>query len=233
MAKPKTKVKQQHGVEERSIHLKFKFKIVLVGAMGVGKTSLIMQHLNKSFTPNMRSTILDFFHKTIVINGTIIVLEIWDTAGQEKFHSLTNMFYRNAHAVIVVYDITNKKSFDRVPFHCNEFTSKTFMSHGVMAIVGNKTDLKDKREVKSEEGLAFADENGYLFMETSAKSAANVDTLFAAIAKDLYDREMFETYGDDWLQSQVVDLDKIRVLSASDAVSAHDKKKSRKKCLLF
>jgi len=119
-----------------------------------------------------------------MLDDTTVKFEIWDTAGQERYHSLAPMYYRGAQAAIVVYDITNQETFARAKTWVKELQRQASPSI-VIALAGNKSDLAAKRMVDHDEALTYAEENGLLFMETSAKTAMNVTDIFLAIAKKL------------------------------------------------
>jgi len=163
----------------------FQFKLVLLGESAVGKSSLVLRFVKGQFLHYQESTIgAAFLTQTVCLNDTTVKFEIWDTAGQERYHSLAPMYYRGAQAAIVVYDITNADSFERAKNWVKEL-QRQGNPNIVIALAGNKCDLSAKRAVAVPDAQAYADENGILFMETSAKSAANVNELFVAIAKKL------------------------------------------------
>jgi small GTP-binding protein len=118
------------------------------------------------------------------LDDTTVKFEIWDTAGQERYHSLAPMYYRGAQAAIVVYDITNADTFSRAKSWVRELQRQA-RSDIVIALAGNKSDLGSRRTVEYEEANAYAEENGLLFLETSAKNANNVNEIFLAIARKL------------------------------------------------
>jgi len=151
----------------------------------VGKSSLVLRFVKGQFLDYQESTIgAAFLTQTVCLNDTTVKFEIWDTAGQERYHSLAPMYYRGAQAAIVVYDITSYDSFDRAKKWVKEL-QRQGNPNIVIALAGNKVDLASKRTVEIEESQAYSEENGILFMETSAKTAANVNELFVAIAKKL------------------------------------------------
>mmetsp|Transcript_9696 Transcript_9696/g.24245 ORF Transcript_9696/g.24245 Transcript_9696/m.24245 type:complete len:197 (-) Transcript_9696:203-793(-) len=163
----------------------FQFKLVLLGESAVGKSSLVLRFVKGQFLDYQESTIgAAFLTQTVCLNDTTVKFEIWDTAGQERYHSLAPMYYRGAQAAIVVYDITSTDSFERAKNWVKEL-QRQGNPNIVIALAGNKVDLAPRRKVQIEEAQAYSDENGILFMETSAKTAANVNELFVAIAKKL------------------------------------------------
>ncbi|XP_014059584.1 ras-related protein Rab-5C isoform X2 [Salmo salar] len=125
-----------------------------------------------------------FLTQTVCLDDTTVKFEIWDTAGQERYHSLAPMYYRGAQAAIVVYDITNTDTFTRAKNWVKELQRQA-SPNIVIALAGNKADLANKRAVDFQEAQAYADDNSLLFMETSAKTAMNVNEIFMAIAKKL------------------------------------------------
>ncbi|XP_035169158.1 ras-related protein Rab-5B [Oxyura jamaicensis] len=135
-----------------------------------------------------------FLTQSVCLDDTTVKFEIWDTAGQERYHSLAPMYYRGAQAAIVVYDITNQETFARAKTWVKELQRQASPSI-VIALAGNKADLASKRMVEYEEAQAYADDNSLLFMETSAKTAMNVNDLFLAIAKKLPKSEPQSTSG--------------------------------------
>merc|ERR1712159_581852 len=163
----------------------FQFKLVLLGDSAVGKSSLVLRFVRGQFFEHQESTIgAAFLTQTVCAEDRTIKFEIWDTAGQERYHSLAPMYYRGAAAAVVVYDITNADSFARAKSWVKELQRQGSPSI-VIALAGNKCDLASKRKVESSEASEYAKDNGLFFMETSAKTALNVEELFKAIAKKL------------------------------------------------
>ncbi|KAK1280044.1 Ras-related protein RABF2b [Acorus gramineus] len=160
-------------------------KLVLLGDVGAGKSSLVLRFVKGQFIDFQESTIgAAFFSQTIAVNDATVKFEIWDTAGQERYHSLAPMYYRGAAAAIVVYDITNPISFTRAKKWVQELQGQG-NTNMITALAGNKSDLLDARKVTTEEAQTYAEENNLFFMETSAKSATNVNEIFYEIAKRL------------------------------------------------
>eukprot|EP00850_Spirogloea_muscicola_P009578 SM000054S18064 [mRNA] locus=s54:182038:184446:- [translate_table: standard] len=160
-------------------------KLVLLGDMGAGKSSLVLRFVKGQFSEYQESTIgAAFLTQSVAVNETTVKFEIWDTAGQERYHSLAPMYYRGAAAAVIVYDITNTDSFARAKKWVQEL-QKQGNPNLVMALAGNKADLDNARKVTAEEAQGYAEENGLFFMETSAKSSENVNELFYEIARKL------------------------------------------------
>ncbi|KAL0485187.1 vacuolar protein sorting protein VPS12/21 [Acrasis kona] len=161
------------------------FKLVLLGESAVGKSSLVLRFVRGQFFEYQESTIgAAFLTQTVPLGDAVIKFEIWDTAGQERYKSLAPMYYRGAAAAIVVYDITNYDSFLRAKQWVKEL-QRQGNTNIVIALAGNKSDLSDKRKVDFSEASAYAEDNGILFLETSAKTAQNVNEIFVAIARKL------------------------------------------------
>ncbi len=163
------------------------FKILILGDSGVGKSSLFLRYTKNEFNQDMRSTIgVEFGLKFLKIENFQLKIQIWDTAGMERYRSITNAYYKGAKGVIIVYDICRKKSFENVDKWIDDFKSKAD-DDAVIILIGNKSDLDEKREVSKEEAESKAQKNKFGFMEASAKDNNNVqkafETLFHEIVK--------------------------------------------------
>jgi len=160
--------------------------VMLIGDSGVGKTCLLVRFKDNSFLAgSFISTVgIDFRNKVVDVEGTNVKLQIWDTAGQERFWSVTHAYYRDAHALLLLYDITNRASFDNIRTWLAEIREYA-QEEVVIMLLGNKCDVTEARVVKREEGEKLAKEYNIAFMETSAKTGMNVDLAFRAVAKDL------------------------------------------------
>lgn len=174
----------------------------------MGKSSLVLRFVKGQFHEYQESTIgAAFLTQTVNLDDTTVKFEIWDTAGQERYHSLAPMYYRGAQAAIVVYDITNQDTFQRAKTWVKELQRQA-SPNIVIALSGNKADLASKRMVDYEEAQAYAEENSLLFMETSAKTAMNVNEIFLAIAKKLPKTDPMQQRGSTGNRGRVVDIDK-------------------------
>ena len=160
-------------------------KLVLIGESGVGKTSIINQFVEQVFTSDKNSTIgATFSSKSVKCgNGKNLKLEIWDTAGQERYRSVTKMFYKDANAAILVYDITNKNSFNQLQNYWAEQVKESSPKNIIIAIAANKCDLFEKEVVDEKEARDYAKSIGAIFSLTSAKSTAGINDLFIEISK--------------------------------------------------
>ena len=171
------------------------YKVMLIGDSGVGKTSIIFRFAENAFSTTFISTIgIDFKMKTLEVKGRRVKLQIWDTAGQERFHTITTSFYRGARGIILVYDITNTKSFDNIinwlrniEKHAHEDVEKM--------ILGNKTDVEEKRMVRKGRGEEMAEEHGLPFFETSAKTDMNIAAAFVKMVEQIMDKDKEKTVG--------------------------------------
>ena len=159
-------------------------KLVLLGEMACGKTSLVHRYVKGSYFDNQESTIgASFF--TVVSQDHNIKFELWDTAGQERYHSLAPMYYRSSSASVCVYDITSPATFERAKKWVGELKANVNNPDLVIALVGNKVDLSESRQVDEAEARAYAEEEGLLFFETSAKENVAVADVFEAVAERL------------------------------------------------
>ena len=155
-----------------------KYKLIFLGDQGTGKSSILNRFVDDKFDETYQATIgLDFQSKNIQIDNQDIHLLLYDTAGQEKFRSLIPMYTREANIIILVYDISRKESFSHIPNWINELNNVNF-DNIIFALVGNKIDLNDKREISFEEGEKFAKDNNFIFQEVTAKTGENFPELF-------------------------------------------------------
>ncbi|KAH8554741.1 ras family-domain-containing protein [Umbelopsis sp. PMI_123] len=165
-------------------------KYIIVGDTGVGKSCLLLQFTDHRFHAQHELTIgVEFGTRFVNVEGKQIKLQIWDTAGQENFRSITRSYYRGAAGALIVYDITRRDSFNNIPTWLEDVRKNANPNTTIM-LIGNKCDLGAKqRQVSKEEGEKFARDNGIsLFLEASAKSAENVEEAFVQTARDVYDK---------------------------------------------
>jgi len=161
------------------------FKLLLIGDSGVGKTCVLFRFSEDAFNSTFISTIgIDFKIRTIELDGKKIKLQIWDTAGQERFRTITTAYYRGAMGIMLVYDLTNEKSFENIKNWIRNIEEHAAPDVQKM-ILGNKCDMTEKRVVSRERGEQLALEYGIRFMETSAKASQNVEEAFYILSRDI------------------------------------------------
>ena len=166
-------------------------KLILVGNSDVGKSSIISQYVNKEISDTHLSTITNEKLKKIVkIKDKELVLDIWDTVGQENFRSVNKIFMKKAEIVLLVYDITNRKSFDELEFWYDQVIENCSDSIVVIAIAANKSDLYEEQNVDFDEGKEFAKKKSInIIEETSSLDFENIDSLFNKILLEYIDKK--------------------------------------------
>uniref|UniRef100_A0A7S2FRP2 Uncharacterized protein n=1 Tax=Florenciella parvula TaxID=236787 RepID=A0A7S2FRP2_9STRA len=170
------------------------FKYIIIGDTGVGKSCLLLQFTDKRFQPVHDLTIgVEFGARMVNIDNRQIKLQIWDTAGQESFRSITRSYYRGAAGALLVYDITRRDTFNHLTRWLEE-AKQNSNPNMVIMLIGNKSDLHMRRAVSFKEGEQFAEEHGLIFLETSAKTAANVEQAFIKTAEKIYEKILSGVY---------------------------------------
>lgn len=167
-------------------------KVVIVGDSAVGKSSIVIRFVNNEFKESIKSTVgCDQFEKVVDVGSEKVKFSLWDTAGQERFRGLASSYYKKAKGVVIVFDITKKASFDKLEFWKDEISN--YLDETVPVILlGNKTDLAEKRVVQAEDGEKFVKKYHYLaYFETSAKEASNskIQEAFSLVAKSIVERK--------------------------------------------
>jgi small GTP-binding protein len=161
------------------------FKYVVIGASGAGKTSIARRLTENKFTKATQSTVgIEYFVHMTTVQGRAVKMNIWDTAGQERFYTIARAYFRNAVAVILVFDITDRKSFDCLPRWLKDARAEAD-PHCTVILVGNKGDLSPTRVVSVDEAEDFARTHDLTYLETSALDGTNVETAFQRAAQDL------------------------------------------------
>jgi len=165
------------------------FKYIIVGDMGVGKSCLLHQFTEKKFLPDSSHTIgVEFGMRMIEVMGKTIKLQIWDTAGQERFRAVTRNYYRGAAGALLVYDVSRRATYQNLSSWLADARRHLTNPNTIIMLVGNKSDLSDtQRQVTYEEAAKFAEDNGLVFIETSAKTGDNVEESFLRTARKIYD----------------------------------------------
>ena len=168
----------------------YQFKIILLGDSGVGKSSLLNRYMDEGFISNKPCTLnADFRIKSMVIDEfSSAKITIWDTCGQERYRAITNRYFKDAHGIILVYDIADKRSFTDLDLWLDEIKKNVIKEDISIILIGNKIDLK-YRSINSEEAENFAKENKLMYCETSCKEGKNIEKAFDMITKDIVNKQ--------------------------------------------
>ena len=168
------------------------FKILLLGDSEVGKSCFLMRYSENVFIENYITTIgLDYKLKTVKLDtGKTIKVQLWDTAGQDKYRTIAKNYYKGSHSILLLYDITKQSSFDNIREWVRDIKEEV-NEKAILFLIGNKIDMEDQRKIPKEKGVELAEEFKIPFFEASAKSGENVDEVFKA----LYNK-ICEIYGD-------------------------------------
>ncbi|XP_022133444.1 ras-related protein RABC2a-like [Momordica charantia] len=193
----------------------YSFKILLIGDSGVGKSSILLSYIS-NFVHDLSPTIgVDFKIKTVTVGGKRLKLTIWDTAGQERFGMLTSSYYRGAHGIILVYDVTRRETFTNLLNIWAKEVELYLTNHECIKIlVGNKVDRGSERVVSTEEGMAVAAEHKSMFLECSAKTRENVDRCFRDLCLKILKVPSLLENGSVAMKQQI--LDKTRARKAAE-----------------
>ena len=216
----------------------YQFKYIIVGESSVGKSNLLLRYIKGEFNSKYQLTMcVEHGSKNIQIKNKIYKIQIWDTAGQECFWSITRSYYKNSACAIIVYDISRKDTFNNLTTWieaCKNHCDKNVF----LILVGNKSDLNEKREVSFEEGKELAEKYGMMFYETSAKDGTNVESMFYDSANEIahkleqgfYDLEDDSVGITQGINNQVDNNGNFNKSNRQSITSEIFKKKSRKKC---
>ena len=203
-------------------HTEPMFKLVIIGNSFVGKTSLMLRYADDVFKSKHISTIgVDFKIVNVEVDGTVVKLQIWDTAGQDRFRTISSTYYRGAHGAIIVYDVSSVDSFNKVEHWLEDMD--TYKKNVYKIIVGNKNDNTDdslnSKAVSSRDAQLLAKRLNLKLFETSAKENINVKEVFEDMARELLEKERLRRYRDSYIEdlSHTIELPKTR-------------KKCKKKC---
>ena len=164
----------------------FLFKMILIGDSSVGKSNILLKYLKDEFDPNSKATVgVEFGTKNIILNNKKIKVQIWDTAGEERYRSITSAYYKGAKGAFIVYDITRRNTFDNIDKWIVDLKTNGDKNISIV-LIGNKSDLEDKREVKKDEGVKKSEECKTAFLETSALNGDNIYKAFDELIEQIY-----------------------------------------------
>ena len=199
------------------------YKVVLIGESGVGKTCIIAQYIHNKFDPNVISSLTcQFIRKNIELSeGKSVLMDIWDTAGQEKHRALARIYYKKAKAAVLVYDITSKKSFEEIKNYWSGQVKEVCEKDTILALVANKYDLYEEKQVSNEEGEEFAKSINAIFVSTSAKNDSGIKVLFESIATKILEPD-FDFYANE--QKKKDEYKKKKKKEEAEKNKANDKK---------
>ena len=161
------------------------FKLILIGDSCVGKSNILLKYLKNQFNENSKTTVgVEFGTKNIIINNKRIKIQIWDTAGQERYRSITSAYYKGAKGVLIVYDITRKNTFDNIDKWITDLKLNGDKNICII-ILGNKSDLINKREINKNDGIKKAEMYKTAFLETSALNGDNISKAFDELIEQI------------------------------------------------
>ena len=201
------------------------FKIVLIGDSFVGKSNILSKYLKNEFNEDSKATVgVEFGSKSFSIDNRSIKAQIWDTAGQERYKAITNAYYKGALGAFLVYDITRKETFDSVDKWIPELKANGSKNMSIL-IIGNKSDLEDKRKVAKSDGEQKAANYGVAFMETSALNGENIEVAFDTMVKGIYEKCHKELE-----ENKEVDIQEKGIDIGTKKPESEDMKKSKNEC---
>ena len=168
---------------------KYIIKILTLGDQSVGKSSIVLRYSDNKFSDTFLSTIgVDSKRKIIKIKGEKVKVSIWDTAGQEKFQNIVKQYYNGANGILLIFDITSRKSFNKIDFWYNDLIDRIKKDEIIIYLVGNKVDLEENRQITIEEAEKYANDKSIPYFEVSAKSGDGIKKLFDDITNDIMDK---------------------------------------------
>ena len=210
-------------------------KVILVGESGSGKTSIISRYLKNIYNDNPISTLSPLsLSKNVIIDGYNINLEIWDTAGQEKYRSITTLFYKDALICILVYDITKKDSFEKIQRYWHFSVTENGVKGLILGVAGNKSDLYENEEVSEKEAKEYSDYINAPFMLVSAKINSGIDELFNKLVNKFIESEFMKKLIPEYINEEDNKLwerskSKIKLENKDKDDEVNDNKKKKKK----
>ena len=175
----------EQNIQRKASNYQYIFKLILIGNSGVGKSCILQRYMKHTFEETYKCTIgVDFLMKSLLIKDKTVKLQLWDTAGQEKYKSMVSSYYRGANVALIVFDLTSHASFDALPIWIENYYKNGPEQKNII-LIGNKKDLIEERQVTQEEAETFSETNNMMYFETSAKEGDNIDYVFTFAAEKL------------------------------------------------
>ena len=201
---------------------KYIIKILTLGDTLVGKSSIVLRFSDNRFDDNQLATIgIDYKTKYIKVKDASVKVLLWDTAGQEKFRNIARQYYKGANGVLLIYDVCDRKSYERIGFWMDELKQNNEIEQLYIILVGNKIDLEEKRVVTREEAEKYAEDNNINYLEVSAKTGEGILDLFNEVTKGTMDK----VFND---QDNNEDKEKIKTYLDTN----NNRKRKKKKCCM-
>ena len=200
---------------------KYIIKILTLGDTLVGKSSIVLRFSDNRFDDNQLATIgIDYKTKYIKVKDASVKVLLWDTAGQEKFRNIARQYYKGANGVLLIYDVCDRKSYERIGFWMDELKQNNEIEQLYIILVGNKIDLEEKRVITREEAEKYAEDNNINYLEVSAKTGEGILDLFNEVTKGTMDK----VFND---QDNNEDKEKIKTY-----LDTNSNRKRKKKCCM-
>ncbi len=219
----------EQNIQRKASNYQYIFKLILIGNSGVGKSCILQRYMKHTFEETYKCTIgVDFLMKSLLIKDKTVKLQLWDTAGQEKYKSMVSSYYRGANVALIVFDLTSHASFDALPIWIENYYKNGPEQKNII-LIGNKKDLIEERQVTQEEAETFSETNNMMYFETSAKEGDNIDYVFTFAAEKLLEFYSANNNNNAIIQRQATPNNEKQINNFQDLRIEQTKKK---KCCL-
>ena len=219
----------EQNIQRKASNYQYIFKLILIGNSGVGKSCILQRYMKHTFEETYKCTIgVDFLMKSLLIKDKTVKLQLWDTAGQEKYKSMVSSYYRGANVALIVFDLTSHASFDALPIWIENYYKNGPEQKNII-LIGNKKDLIEERQVTQEEAETFSETNNMMYFETSAKEGDNIDYVFTFTAEKLLEFYSANNNNNAIIQRQATPNNEKQINNFQDLRIEQTKKK---KCCL-
>ena len=219
----------EQNIQRKASNYQYIFKLILIGNSGVGKSCILQRYMKHTFEETYKCTIgVDFLMKSLLIKDKTVKLQLWDTAGQQKYKSMVSSYYRGANVALIVFDLTSHASFDALPIWIENYYKNGPEQKNII-LIGNKKDLIEERQVTQEEAETFSETNNMMYFETSAKEGDNIDYVFTFAAEKLLEFYSANNNNNAIIQRQATPNNEKQINNFQDLRIEQTKKK---KCCL-